>query len=108
MSVIPRDVPRDTEPGTGARGHPGARPPRDAFVVQRLRQAIVHLRQEPLIAELGAPTYTRQFFSAARYENIAARSLGHSVPFMNGHEQRAGAGRRSSRLIRRSFSIRER
>jgi hypothetical protein len=51
---------------------------------------IVHYRQEPLIAELGAPTYTRQFFSGTRYENIAARSLGHSVPFVNGREQQAG------------------
>jgi hypothetical protein len=51
---------------------------------------IIHYRQEPLIAELGAPTYTRQFFSATRYENIAARSLGHSVPYVNGHEQQAG------------------
>ena len=50
----------------------------------------VHFRQEPLLADIGAPTYTRQFFSATRYENIAARSLGHSVPFVNGQEQQAG------------------
>jgi hypothetical protein len=51
---------------------------------------IVHWRQESLICELGAPTYTRQFFSGERYENIAARSLGHSVPYVNGQEQRVG------------------
>lgn len=51
---------------------------------------LVHYRQEALVAEIGTPTYTRQFFSATRYENIAARSLGHSVPLVNGQEQRAG------------------
>lgn len=52
---------------------------------------IVHCRQEALIAELGSPTYTRQFFQEpTRYENIASRSLGHSVPVVNGREQAAG------------------
>ncbi|GAB4463864.1 MAG: hypothetical protein OHK0029_33180 [Armatimonadaceae bacterium] len=51
---------------------------------------IIHWQQEPFVAELGAPTYDRFFFSGTRYENIAARSLGHSVPLVNGQEQRAG------------------
>jgi hypothetical protein len=51
---------------------------------------LIHYQQEALVAELGAPTYTRQFFSSERYENIAARSLGHSVPLVNGQEQQEG------------------
>ena len=51
---------------------------------------VVHASGEALLAELGAPTYTRQFFGPDRYQNIAARSLGHSVPYVNGHEQEAG------------------
>lgn len=51
---------------------------------------VIHCRQEPLIAELGAPTYDRFFFSETRYQNIAARSLGHSVPYVNGQEQLGG------------------
>ncbi|CAA9549880.1 MAG: hypothetical protein AVDCRST_MAG88-689, partial [uncultured Thermomicrobiales bacterium] len=66
---------------------------------------IVHYRREPLIAELGAPTYTRQFFSATRYENIAARSLGHSVPFVNGQEQHAGRERAARVLAQGDGSL---
>ena len=43
------------------------------------------------VAEIGAPEYTKDFFSEKRYENLAARSLGHSVPLINGVEQAAGA-----------------
>jgi hypothetical protein len=43
------------------------------------------------VAEIGAPEYTKDFFSEKRYENLAARSLGHSVPLINGIEQAAGA-----------------
>lgn len=60
---------------------------------------VVHFRQEQLLADLGAPTYTRQFFQIeTRYENIAARSLGHSVPFVNGQEQQPG-GAFAARLL---------
>lgn len=41
-------------------------------------------------AEIGAPLYTKEFFHGDRYRNLAARSLGHSVPLVNGHEQAAG------------------
>jgi hypothetical protein len=60
---------------------------------------LVHWRQEPLVAELGSPTYNRFFFSSARYDNLAARSLGHSVPFVNGREQVAGR-ERAARNVR--------
>jgi hypothetical protein len=43
------------------------------------------------VAEIGAPEYTKDFFSPKRYENLAARSLGHSVPRINGAEQAPGA-----------------
>jgi hypothetical protein len=42
-------------------------------------------------AEIGAPEYTKDFFGDKRYQNLAARSLGHSVPLINGCEQAAGA-----------------
>lgn len=48
---------------------------------------VVHYRGESLLTDLGAPTYDRDFFGDARYEYLCARSLGHSVPYVNGHEQ---------------------
>ncbi len=50
------------------------------------------------VAEIGAPEYTKDFFSEKRYENLAARSLGHSVPLINGIEQAAGAAFKSHAL----------
>jgi hypothetical protein len=44
----------------------------------------------PALIEIGSPEYTRAFFSDQRYTFLAARSLGHSVPFINGCEQPAG------------------
>ncbi len=52
---------------------------------------LLNIDGRPAIIEIGAPEYTRAFFSDRRYEFLAARSLGHSVPFVNGHEQSAGA-----------------
>lgn len=43
-----------------------------------------------LIAEIGLPEYTAAYFSPARYEFLAARTLGHSLPIINGREQAAG------------------
>ena len=48
-----------------------------------------------LATEIGPPEYTKDFFSAKRYESIAARSLGHSLPVIAGCEQAAGATYRS-------------
>jgi hypothetical protein len=53
---------------------------------------VVHYRGESLVAELGPPQYERDYFSSKRYDYLAARSLGHSVPLINGLEQVAGAG----------------
>lgn len=43
-----------------------------------------------VFADLGQPLYDRDYFSARRYANLAASSLGHSVPIVNGAGQRAG------------------
>ncbi len=51
---------------------------------------ILHNQGESLLVDLGAPVYDKTFFSAQRYTYFAARSLGHSVPLVNGQEQRAG------------------
>lgn len=51
---------------------------------------IVNIDGKRVIHEIGAPEYTHAFFGAGRYEFLAARSLGHSVPFVNGCEQLAG------------------
>ncbi|MFH1499430.1 MAG: heparinase II/III family protein [Verrucomicrobiota bacterium] len=51
---------------------------------------LLNIDGAPAIIEIGAPEYTRAFFGDHRYENLAARSLGHSVPFVNNREQPAG------------------
>jgi hypothetical protein len=43
-----------------------------------------------LITEIGAPEYVHAFFSEKRYEFLAARTLGHSLPIINSCEQAAG------------------
>jgi hypothetical protein len=43
------------------------------------------------LADLGAPVYDRDYFSDRRYDYLTARSLGHSVPYVNGHEQAVGS-----------------
>lgn len=54
---------------------------------------ILSLNGEPAILEIGAPEYVGDYFSSdkTRYTFLAARSLGHSVPLVNGCEQSAGA-----------------
>ena len=43
-----------------------------------------------LLTDLGAGEYTRDYFSDGRYGILCNRSLGHSVPLINGQEQCAG------------------
>ncbi len=57
---------------------------------------ILHLGGESLLADLGAGVYTRQYFSAERYECLHTGSQGHSVPVINGQGQRAGAACRAA------------
>ncbi len=52
---------------------------------------VLNIDGRPVLIEIGAPEYTKDFFTLPqRYEYLAARSLGHSVPFVNGCEQGAG------------------
>lgn len=50
-----------------------------------------------LLIELGAPAYDRDFFRPEhRYFYLAARSLGHSLPVINGSEQAEGRAHAAS------------
>jgi hypothetical protein len=53
---------------------------------------LLNVNGEPAIIEIGAPEYVHGYFGdESRYTYLAARSLGHAVPFVNGCEQAAGA-----------------
>jgi len=49
-----------------------------------------------IFTEIGAPEYVKDFFGPKRYEFLAARSMGHSLPVINGFEQAAGRSFASS------------
>jgi hypothetical protein len=51
---------------------------------------ILDINGTPVITEIGAPEYTRDYFRESRYHYLAARTLGHSLPVVNGCEQAAG------------------
>jgi hypothetical protein len=51
---------------------------------------ILNINGTPMIVEIGAPEYTKDYFRDRRYEYLAARTLGHSLPIVNGCEQAAG------------------
>ncbi|HEY3333450.1 MAG TPA: heparinase II/III family protein [Capsulimonadaceae bacterium] len=51
---------------------------------------ILNVNGGPVATEIGAPEYNREFFGPTRYEYLAARTLGHSLPVVNGVEQAAG------------------
>jgi hypothetical protein len=59
---------------------------------------IVNIDSTRFITEIGAPEYNRGFFGPERYEFLAARTLGHSLPIINGCEQAAGASH-ASRVV---------
>lgn len=52
---------------------------------------LVHWQGKSLISELGRGRYVNGYFGDQRYEFLPTRSLGHSVPFVNGCEQGLGA-----------------
>ncbi|RRJ94650.1 heparinase [Opitutaceae bacterium TAV4] len=53
---------------------------------------LLNLNGRPVVAEIGRPEYTGAYFQKdTRYTFFAARSLGHSLPLINGCEQDAGA-----------------
>ena len=51
---------------------------------------LLNINGTPMIIEIGAPEYTKDYFRERRYEYLAARTLGHSLPIVNGCEQAAG------------------
>lgn len=52
---------------------------------------ILNIGGYPFISEIGAPLYVKAFFQREfRYEFLAARTLGHSLPIINGREQECG------------------
>ncbi|HWB60886.1 MAG TPA: heparinase II/III family protein, partial [Chthoniobacteraceae bacterium] len=51
---------------------------------------ILNINGLPMIIEIGAPEYTKDYFRERRYEYLAARTLGHSLPIVNGCEQAPG------------------
>ena len=50
---------------------------------------------EYLLDDLGWSEYDNKYFTSARYENICASSLGHSVPIINGKAQLPGIERKA-------------
>jgi len=51
---------------------------------------ILHCAGDTFICDLGGGTYSADYFSDKRYENIHASSTGHSVPVVGGQGQRPG------------------
>jgi hypothetical protein len=51
---------------------------------------LLNIDGAPVAVEIGAPEYTKDFFRENRYQYLAARTLGHSLPIVNGREQAAG------------------
>ena len=51
---------------------------------------ILNINGTPMVTEIGAPEYTKDYFRERRYDYLAARTLGHSLPIVNGCEQSAG------------------
>ena len=52
---------------------------------------LLNINGERMAVEIGAPEYVKDFFGPRRYEFLAARTLGHSLPVINGAEQRSGS-----------------
>lgn len=58
---------------------------------------ILNIDGQRFLTEIGAPEYVKAFFlPGERYTFLAARSLGHSVPVINGREQIEGRDRSST------------
>lgn len=60
---------------------------------------ILHVGGESLLTDLGAGLYTRDYFGPRRYEHLHTASAGHSVPIIDGQEQRAGQ-EHAARVVR--------
>lgn len=52
---------------------------------------ILHYNSENIFTDIGSPEYVKEYFrNETRYEFLAASSLGHSVPVINGQAQSYG------------------
>jgi hypothetical protein len=69
---------------------------------------VVHYRGESSVTDIGFGTYDRDYFSERRYEYLTTRSLGHSVPYVNGYEQVVGPEYASEAVRFASSADRER
>ncbi|WP_211256665.1 heparinase II/III domain-containing protein, partial [Actinoalloteichus caeruleus] len=56
---------------------------------------LLHVGGESLLADLGSPEYTRDYFGPGRYRVLHASSEGHSVPLLDDTGQLPGAERRA-------------
>lgn len=52
---------------------------------------VLNVNGDSLLTDLGGGEYTRKYFSAERYSILCNSSQGHSVPIIEGHDQKAGA-----------------
>lgn len=57
---------------------------------------LYQIQGEPMLADLGAGEYTKEYFGAGRYDILCNSSLGHNVPLINGKQQKAGKEYRAS------------
>ena len=51
---------------------------------------LLHVDGEPMLDEIGRADYTRDYFGPQRYDLLATRTRGHSLPLPEGVEQREG------------------
>lgn len=51
---------------------------------------LYQIKGEPMLVDLGAGEYTKDYFSEGRYDILCNSSLGHNVPLINGTLQKAG------------------
>lgn len=59
---------------------------------------IVHVGGETLLTDLGPGVYTKDYFGPNRYAHLQTSSQGHSVPVINGQEQKEGHEHRAEIL----------
>lgn len=52
---------------------------------------IIFCGSKPIFIDIGAPTYTKDLFSAKRYEVFPTASEYHNLPIVSGHTQKVGA-----------------
>lgn len=60
---------------------------------------IYHLDGTAPIDDLGVATYPANYHGEGRYSYLMARSLGHSVPYVAGHEQRSEPRRQREEVV---------